>query len=325
MEHLILILAAALTLIGAAFSKLLADEFKAWAPSLISSILAIAVRALPPARRERSEEEWKSHVNELAGDLSKVIAACGCIFAAWKIAAEPFAVSKRVFDVTLAFVGIVLLAPLLIVIFVATATTTPGPVLFRHRRMGRHGKPIDLFKFRTMVMDAPERLHRLLNSDPAAAAEWMTSGKLQHDPRVTALGYILRKSALDELPQFFNVLKGDMSIVGPRPITDKELERYSSAVDAYLSCRPGMTGLWQISRRSGNAYDKRIACDRFYARNWSMMLDAKIMFLTIPAFLVDDCPLVDDTPPVLLKPPRLLRLVLFDVFVFAVTMLVWFH
>jgi exopolysaccharide production protein ExoY len=197
--------------------------------------------------------------------------------------------SKRLVDIILAVSGIVLLAPLLIICFVATVLMSPGPALFRHRRVGFKGKYFDCLKFRTMVQDAPERLRRLLDSDPLAAAEWAANRKLRHDPRVTAIGTILRKSSLDELPQLFNVLKGDMSIVGPRPVTDEELIRYSGAINAYLACRPGITGLWQVSGRSTTTYDKRIACDTFYARNWSMSLDAKILIVTIPAVLISDC------------------------------------
>ncbi len=195
---------------------------------------------------------------------------------------------KRLVDIVLALSGIVLLAPLLTICFLVTVITSPGPALFRHRRVGFKGKHFDCLKFRTMVTDAPERLRQLLDSDPIAAAEWDTNRKLRYDPRVTAIGSILRKSSLDELPQLFNVLKGDMSIVGPRPVTEEELVRYSSAVTAYLACRPGITGLWQVSGRSTTTYNKRIACDTFYARNWSMTLDAKILIVTIPALLVSD-------------------------------------
>jgi exopolysaccharide production protein ExoY len=195
---------------------------------------------------------------------------------------------KRTVDIVLALSGIILLAPLLIICFAVTALTSPGPALFRHRRVGFNGKHFDCFKFRTMVTDAPERLRKLLESDPSAAAEWATSRKLRNDPRITAIGGILRKSRLDELPQLFNVLRGDMSIVGPRPVTDEELERYASSVNAYLSCRPGITGLWQVSGRSTTTYNKRVACDTFYARNWSMALDVKIIAVTIPALLVSD-------------------------------------
>jgi exopolysaccharide production protein ExoY len=193
-----------------------------------------------------------------------------------------------VIDVVLALSGIILLAPLLIICFVATVISSPGPALFRHKRVGFNGKYFDCLKFRTMVTDAPERLRQLLESDPVAAAEWAANRKLRYDPRVTVIGSILRKSSLDELPQLFNVLKGEMSIVGPRPVTDGELVMYSGAVSDYLSCRPGITGLWQVSGRSSTTYSKRVACDTFYARNWSMALDAKILIVTIPALMLSE-------------------------------------
>src|SRR5437762_10537178 len=167
--------------------------------------------------------------------------------------------SKRVIDIILAVSGIILLAPLLVICFVATVVTSPGPALFRHRRVGFNGKYFDCLKFRTMVTDAPERLRQLLDTDPVAAAEWEANRKLRYDPRVTAIGAILRKSSLDELPQLFNVLRGDMSIVGPRPVTDDELLNYASGAQAYLACRPGITGLWQVSGRSTTSYSKRVA------------------------------------------------------------------
>jgi exopolysaccharide production protein ExoY len=196
--------------------------------------------------------------------------------------------SKRIADIVLALSGLVLLAPLLVICFLATILTSSGPALFRHKRVGFNGRHFDCLKFRTMVLDAPERLRHLLESDPAAAAEWAANRKLKHDPRVTAIGAILRKSSLDELPQLFNVLRGDMSIVGPRPVTDEELERYANSVGAYLACRPGITGLWQVSGRSATTYNKRVACDTFYARNWSMSLDLKILIVTIPSLLISD-------------------------------------
>jgi exopolysaccharide production protein ExoY len=196
--------------------------------------------------------------------------------------------SKRAIDIILALSGILLIAPLLIICFVVTLATSTGPALYRHRRVGFNGKHFDCLKFRTMVTDAPERLRKLLQSDAAAAAEWTANRKLRNDPRVTAIGAILRRSSLDELPQLFNVLKGEMSIVGPRPVTDEELVRYGSAKADYLACRPGITGLWQVSGRSNTTYGKRVACDTFYARNWSMALDAKIFIVTIPAVLLTD-------------------------------------
>jgi exopolysaccharide production protein ExoY len=196
--------------------------------------------------------------------------------------------SKRVIDVVLALSGIVLFAPLLTICFVVTVVTSPGPALFRHKRVGFKGRYFDCLKFRTMVTDAPECLSHLLDTDPAAIAEWTANRKLRNDPRVTAIGAILRKSSLDELPQLFNVLMGDMSIVGPRPVTKEELVRYCGAVDAYIACRPGITGLWQVSGRSTTTFNKRIACDSFYANHWSMTLDAKIIVATIPAVCFSD-------------------------------------
>jgi len=196
--------------------------------------------------------------------------------------------SKRAVDVILALSGIVLLAPFLIICYIATALCSPGPVFFRHKRVGFNGKRFDCLKFRTMAVDAQERLSRHLEADPAAAAEWVATRKLRSDPRVTAIGAILRKSSLDELPQLFNVLMGDMSIVGPRPVTEEELSRYSDAINAYYACRPGITGLWQVNGRSTTTFQRRVVLDAYYARHWSMVLDAKIIMATIPAVCLSD-------------------------------------
>lgn len=223
---------------------------------------------------------------DIPGDL--VSASAGSLSAAGASSRPIGLTSKRVIDIVLALSAIVLLAPLLIICYVATVVASPGPAFFGHRRVGFKGKYFDCLKFRTMVPDAPERLRKLLESDPVAAAEWTATRKLRHDPRVTAIGALLRKSSLDELPQLFNVLRGDMSIVGPRPVTDDELLEYSSAAQAYLACRPGITGLWQVSGRSTTTYSKRVACDAFYARNWSTALDVKILIATIPVILLSD-------------------------------------
>jgi exopolysaccharide production protein ExoY len=190
--------------------------------------------------------------------------------------------SKRIADIILALCGIVLLAPFFVICYMATACLSPGPVLFRHKRVGFNGKPFDCLKFRTMAIDASERLRRHLEADPAAAAEWIATRKLRNDPRVTTMGALLRKSSLDELPQFFNVLKGDMSVVGPRPVTEEELGRYFDAIDAYYACRPGITGLWQVSGRSTTTFQRRVVLDSYYVHHWSMILDAKIIMATIP-------------------------------------------
>lgn len=198
-------------------------------------------------------------------------------------AARPVGLSpKRAVDIILAASAILILAPLLIICFAANFATSRS-VLFRHKRVGFGGRQFDCLKFQTMVPDAADKLRQLLESDPAAAAEWAACRKLRNDPRVTTIGAILRKSSLDELPQLFNVLKGDMSIVGPRPVTVEETERYSNALRAYYACRPGITGLWQVSGRSSTTFRKRVACDSFYANYWSMMLDLRIIVATIPA------------------------------------------
>jgi exopolysaccharide production protein ExoY len=193
--------------------------------------------------------------------------------------------SKRIVDIVLALSGIILLSPLLIMCFLVTWASSSGTVLFRHRRVGFNGRPFDCLKFRTMIADAPERLGKLLETDAAAAAEWAQCQKLRNDPRVTPIGAILRKSSLDELPQLFNVLRGDMSIVGPRPVTEDELLRYGASVNAYTACRPGITGLWQVTGRSSTSYETRVSCDAYYARKWSLSLDSKIIIITIPSVL----------------------------------------
>ena len=196
--------------------------------------------------------------------------------------------AKRAIDIVLALSGIVLMAPLLVFCFLATLLTSSKSVVFRHRRIGFQGRSFDCYKFRTMVENADECLREYLAANPEASAEWAATRKLKFDPRVTALGAILRKTSLDELPQLFNVLKGDMSIVGPRPVVNEELERYSTSIHAYYACRPGITGLWQVSGRSSTTYAKRVACDTYYARHWSIMLDAQIVLVTLPALLNSD-------------------------------------
>jgi exopolysaccharide production protein ExoY len=195
---------------------------------------------------------------------------------------------KRLVDIALASFGIVLLCPLLLLCFAACLLASPGPALFGHRRIGFQGKYFRCFKFRTMVINGEQVLREYLAAHPEANAEWEATRKLRFDPRVTAIGSVLRKTSLDELPQLFNVLRGEMSIVGPRPVTEDELARYSTSVGSYLACRPGITGLWQVSGRSGTTYRKRVAYDTYYARHWSMVLDVKIMIATIPALLDSD-------------------------------------
>jgi undecaprenyl-phosphate galactose phosphotransferase len=192
---------------------------------------------------------------------------------------------KTAFDYTLTLVGTLCISPLLLAIAVWIYYDSPGPVLFRHVRIGKDGKPFPCYKFRSMCVDAKERLAELLANDPAAREEWERDFKLKHDPRITRSGAFLRKTSLDELPQIFNVLRGEMSLVGPRPIIQEELERYGEYVDDYLMVKPGITGMWQVSGRSDIGYDERVQMDTWYVRNWSVWMDVVILFKTFAVVL----------------------------------------
>jgi exopolysaccharide production protein ExoY len=197
-------------------------------------------------------------------------------------------ITKRLIDVVLASIGIVMLPPLFSLCVLGILLTSRGAILFRHRRVGFRGRHFDCLKFRTMAPDAGERLSEYLGGNPRATKEWTETHKLKCDPRVTPFGAVLRKTSLDELPQLFNVLRGDMSIVGPRPVTDEELEKYGLQVPAYLACKPGITGLCQVGGRSKTSYRERVMLNYTYAKNWSLVLDAKTMLLTLPVFLGSD-------------------------------------
>jgi exopolysaccharide production protein ExoY len=191
----------------------------------------------------------------------------------------------RAFDLLTATTALLFFLPLLAILAVALKLFDPGPVLFRHRRIGKNGQYFYCYKLRTMVIDSDERLQALLQNDPAARAEWMRDQKLANDPRITPLGRFLRNSSLDELPQFINILKGEMSLVGPRPIVDAEVSRYGRYFSHYMQSRPGLTGLWQVSGRSNTTYRRRVAMDVYYARRRSLGMNARIALKTVPAVL----------------------------------------
>ncbi len=200
--------------------------------------------------------------------------------------ARPYSqLMKRWFDIVAASAIIVFLAPLLALI--ALLVRREGePVFFAHTRIGRHGQLFKCLKFRTMVPNATKVLAELIERDPVARLEWERSFKLKNDPRITRLGHFLRKSSLDELPQLLNVIRGEMSLVGPRPVVPHELERYGDAKRYYLEVRPGITGLWQISGRNDLDYERRVSLDTWYVRNWTLWYDIFILFrtaLTVPA------------------------------------------
>lgn len=194
---------------------------------------------------------------------------------------------KRAFDILFSMLCLILGAPLFLIIALMIYITSPGSVIYSHPRIGRGGKVFRCYKFRSMHLDAGDRLKEILESDPEMKKEWEQTYKLKKDPRVTVIGAFLRKTSLDELPQFWNVLIGDLSVVGPRPVVREEVEKYFG-MKAYkiLSIRPGLTGLWQVSGRSDiNCYQKRIALDEYYVDNQSLALDIKLIGKTIPAMI----------------------------------------
>ncbi|MBB5731583.1 lipopolysaccharide/colanic/teichoic acid biosynthesis glycosyltransferase [Altererythrobacter atlanticus] len=199
------------------------------------------------------------------------------------VAADP--IEGRMIDIVGALALILLFAPLMLLIAIAVFVADPGPILFRQSRIGRDGRMFKCLKFRTMATDAEARLASLLKNDPAARAEWERDHKLRVDPRIVGIGRFLRRSSLDELPQLFNVLLGEMSLVGPRPIVEAEACRYGKYLIYYCAVRPGITGLWQISGRNDVHYRRRVAFDVVYARKCRVSDNLRIMFLTVPCVL----------------------------------------
>ena len=192
------------------------------------------------------------------------------------------AVLKRVIDVVVALVLIVLVSPILLAIWIAVRADG-GPGLFRHERIGLGGATFGCLKFRSMAARSEEVLVQHLHDNPEAQAEWAQFRKLRNDPRVTAIGRLLRGYSLDELPQLLNVLRGEMSLVGPRPVIQSELDQFYGPEGraCYLSVRPGLTGLWQVTGRSGTDYERRVALDTHYVRNVSAFSDAVILLRTV--------------------------------------------
>lgn len=187
---------------------------------------------------------------------------------------------KRTIDFVIAFIALVLALPIMLLIAALIRLTMGGPVIFSHPRVGYRGETFHCYKFRTMVLDADRALSDLLSRDPVAAREWEEFRKISRDPRITWLGHVLRKSSLDELPQLINILRGDMSCVGPRPVVSDELSRYGASAEAYLSTRPGLTGLWQVSGRSSTDFSRRICLDSQYVQEWSLLVDLNILART---------------------------------------------
>ena len=201
-----------------------------------------------------------------------------------------YRVVKRTFDI----LAVLIISPFLLVVMgliaiaIQLSTNTPGPVFFSHRRIRGHGEFFSMWKFRTMCVNSSEVLDKYLAMHPEARAEWRNTHKLKNDPRVTKVGSFLRRTSLDELPQFWNVLSGSMSLVGPRPIVAAEVEKYGDCFVDYCSVKPGITGLWQISGRSKVTYAERVQLDRRYTREWSLAGDFRILVRTVTSVVNQD-------------------------------------
>jgi exopolysaccharide production protein ExoY len=194
-------------------------------------------------------------------------------------------VKKRVFDIICSSILILITLPVFIVVAAAIKLCDGGPIFFSHRRVGFSARPFYCLKFRTMAVDADAKLATCLATNRQLAAEWAATRKLKKDPRLIAIGEILRKTSVDELPQLFNILRGEMSLVGPRPVVSDELSYYGGDVNLYLSVKPGLTGAWQITGRNDTSYETRVKLDRDYCTNWSMLADILIVIKTVPVVI----------------------------------------
>jgi Undecaprenyl-phosphate galactose phosphotransferase WbaP len=188
---------------------------------------------------------------------------------------------KRLIDLFIVIVGGLIILPMLLFIALLVKISSPGPVFYGHQRLGKDHKYFTAYKFRSMYKNSDEILKKLLDTDPRLREEWEENHKLKDDPRVTAVGKILRRISFDEFPQLINILKGEMSLVGPRPIVDAEIEKYGKDFDRIFSVKPGLTGLWQVSGRSDTDYTDRVALDTYYLQSWSVWLDLWVLLKTV--------------------------------------------
>jgi exopolysaccharide production protein ExoY len=241
------------------------------APTAVAGLIPDGVAKMPSDGLLGHAKSWLLPAHRAAGSAT---------------APQPLGgLTKRCFDVVLASLMLIVLAPIMMMVAALIRVLMGGSPIFAQERLGFRGEKFVCYKFRTMAANANELLQRHLAADPEAAREWRETRKLLNDPRVGCLGRVLRKSSLDELPQLFNVLRGDMSLIGPRPIVPDELECYGRHANVYCEARPGLTGMWQTSGRNRVSYRGRVARDRYYARNWSLWLDVVLLVKTIPAVL----------------------------------------
>lgn len=194
---------------------------------------------------------------------------------------------KRLFDIIVSGLSLIILSPIFLLIVILIRIDSKGKAFYKHKRIGKNGNPIHLYKFRSMYSDSNERLEKMLK-DPEIRKEWEENFKLENDPRITKIGNILRKTSLDELPQLLNILRGDMSIVGPRPVIDSEIGKYGEDKEKFLSVTPGLTGWWACNGRSCTSYEDRKKLELYYVEHRSISLDLKIIFKTFISVIKRD-------------------------------------
>jgi lipopolysaccharide/colanic/teichoic acid biosynthesis glycosyltransferase len=278
-----------LALLIAIVGRFMADEVKAWSDWLIKSLRRIAVRKLPAECKERYEEEWESAVAEIPGNLFKLFYSMGLLRAAIAIRGTTrkrtsdgsFDLPKRLFDIVFAGVTLIVLAPVLLAIAIGIKLDTPGPVFYSSARIGKRGRVFRCTKFRTMEHDADNWCTGTMSLSERGGVLF----KISNNPRITSLGRLLRKYSLDELPQFFNVLRGDMSVVGPRPPIATEIKDYKLSDLRCLDVMPGLIGLWQLEGQN-KSFESSEFLDEVYARNSSMWLDFRIIMRTVAVAFV---------------------------------------
>ena len=280
-----------LGILGSIIAWIICSEIDAWGPTVADRLLNWAVRRLPQEQQERYRAEWAAVLAVFPTSLSKIVVSLGFCRAAvqihWELDARAARTEwvTRSLDVVLSTVLLVVLMPLLLVTAILVAVSSRGPILFRQMRVGRAGEVFACYKFRTMPHDAEQRIVRLLEEDPNAREAWENSRSLPRDPRITLVGRYLRATSLDEFPQLFNVVLGNMSLVGPRPITPNEIPYYGQHFESYKAVRPGLTGLWQLTRRKNVSYGMRGKLDREFSRRRSISLYLSVMLATIKVML----------------------------------------
>lgn len=247
----------------------------------ISDIVVPKVSTSIHSTKERTEETKY----EIA-DVSSEIKSIGVHRKQNKIFTYLNLFIKRIADILGSLVGIIFLIPITIIVAIVNALNKDyGPIFYSHKRIGKNGNYFKMYKFRTMVVDADKKLSELLENDEEARKEWDMNRKLKNDPRITKIGKILRKTSIDEFPQFINVLKGEMSLVGPRAVIDGEIEKFGIYKKDILSVKPGITGYWAANGRSSTSYDERVFLEYKYVENFSIFMDVKILIKTVVSVL----------------------------------------